>query len=77
MNTKHKRNHTDEELIERASTSWLRYCKRSGSVPTQPSKTDSTVEGDIVTLRNVWGELARYRYFSDSNRLRHIESPRI
>jgi hypothetical protein len=52
----------DDELIARAIAAYCRWTDRVGLVPTQPSRSSSevTTEGTII-LRNVRGELARYR----------------
>lgn len=65
-----------DELIERATRSYARFCEREGSIPQQPSKDLSTFDPEtmLVTLANVRGTLATFRYNISSNRLRYVET---
>jgi hypothetical protein len=52
----------DEQLIARAIAAYCRWTDRVGLIPTQPSRSSSEVMRDgTIILRNVRGELARYR----------------
>ncbi len=52
----------DGKLIARAIAAFCRWTDRRGYVPTQPSASGSEVMPDLtIILRNVRGELARYR----------------
>jgi hypothetical protein len=54
---------SDAELLERAAAQCHRFITSD-----EPSRALSSVEGDLVILRNVLGELARYRYHLGSLR---------
>lgn len=49
-----------DHLVTRAINAYLRGCKMRGLVGQIPSSS-SAAEGGMVVLRNVNGELARYR----------------
>ena len=51
-----------EDLFGRAVTAWTRHCERTGQTYQQPSEGDSEVVGSTVTLANMHGTLARYRW---------------
>ncbi len=51
-----------EDLLNRARAAYQRSCERNGYDPIQPCAGRSEVDGDTVTLRNVNGTLARYRW---------------
>jgi hypothetical protein len=49
-----------EEIHQRCVRAYARYCTRSGCIFDQPAKGLSSLDGNIYTLRNVRGFLARY-----------------
>lgn len=51
----------EDELVNRAAAAYLAWCKRCGHEGQQPCKERSEVVGNTVHLRNVNGDLARYR----------------
>ncbi len=64
------------EATNRAVHLYFGWMRRRGiASPDQPSRTHSGREGDRVILRNVRGELARYRVRPDG-RLRRVPTPR-
>lgn len=65
-----------DELIERATRAFLRFCEREGGTPTQPSRSDSTFDPETmrVTLANVKGTLAVYRYSIEHDRLSFVDT---
>ena len=64
--------YVDPELIGRADRSYQRRCEREGWLYQIPSSSSSTVEDGIVILRNINGELARYK-ITPSGRLQWVE----
>ncbi len=65
-----------DELIERATRAYLRFCEREGGVQTQPSRSDSTFDPETmrVTLANVNGTLAVYEFNVNQNRLYFVDT---
>lgn len=59
----------EKELIEKATKLYSQYCERKGLMQTEPSKSDSYVdwEENIVYLKNVNGELAKYKINDDGS----------
>jgi hypothetical protein len=51
----------EQEMIDKASRLYGRYCDRNGFTRQEPATASSRVEGGIVILENVNGVLARYR----------------
>jgi len=51
----------EDELVNRAAAAYLAWCKRCGYEGQLPCKERSEVVGNTVHLRNVNGDLARYR----------------
>jgi hypothetical protein len=68
---------TDEELIQRCATAYWLYCKRKGLIPTPVNVNLSEVREElaecgintrnVVILRNVNGDIARYHYHHRSS----------
>lgn len=66
----------DTEMTDWAATLYFRWMSRRGvPSPDQPSRAASGREGDLVVLRNVRGELARYRITPDGG-LRRVATTR-
>ena len=61
----------DNEMTDRAVRAFCTRSARTGS-PTQPSAHLSRREGDIVTLANVNGTLARYQVSRDKQRAERV-----
>lgn len=51
----------EAELIDRASAAHARWCKAHGCIADMPSQGLSEVRKQIVILRNIRGEMGRYR----------------
>ncbi|WP_041795810.1 hypothetical protein [Pararhodospirillum photometricum] len=51
-----------QDLFDRAVAAYARACARDGVAFAQPSLSASHVDGDTVTLANINGPLARYRW---------------
>ena len=47
-------------VFDKCVDAYERFCERNGFIHQQPSRTDYQ-EGDIVTLENMHGVLARYK----------------
>jgi hypothetical protein len=64
-----------DTLVERAARAELRFSDRWLFVHEQPCKNLSTFDErtQLLTLRNVRGDLATYRYSAKRNRLTRIE----
>jgi hypothetical protein len=58
-------------LLDRALARYRREAQERGEVEQQPSRMSSGVDDGRVVLRNVRGELARYR-ITASGRLRRV-----
>jgi len=56
-----------ENMLERCLAAYFR--RPSSTVLNQPSRDSSDWDGDEFVLRNVRGELARYRYSPKTDRL--------
>ena len=54
-------NQYDDPMTERAVKAHLQRADSLGRSPAQPSSGSSEREGNLVTLRNVNGTLARYK----------------
>jgi hypothetical protein len=65
----------EDDLIERAIQAFIRYEKRTIGEITQASRDLSEVVRDKIILRNVNGELARYRVYR-SGKIRKMDSSR-
>lgn len=50
-----------DDIISRAIAAYSRRCARLG-ITQQPNRSLSHVEGDTITLENINGVLARYRW---------------
>jgi hypothetical protein len=63
-------------LIERAARAMEKHAKREGYMYQEPCKTLSTFDHDTqtLTLRNVNGVLATFRYNAKANRLTYVEA---
>lgn len=57
-----------DPLLDRATQTWLRWCRRTGQRPLQPCRYASLVDGDRIDLANANGPLATYR-LSEAGRL--------
>ncbi len=64
---------SDEEIVRKAIARFNRDCRTGGSLACQPSVHLSEVVQNVVTLRNVTGDLAMYEV-SPSLRLHRISS---
>ena len=65
-----------DRILTRAIRAYFRWARREGLIADQPSVTASFVSTrGIVHLRNIRGELARYRYARASDRLSRIAAP--
>ncbi len=64
---------SDEEIVRRAILRFNRDCHTDGTLACQPSVHLSEVVQNVVTLRNVNGDLALYQ-ITPSLRLRRISS---
>jgi hypothetical protein len=60
-----------DELVQRAVRAYKRFCKRNLVIPQQPCLSSSGLEGSLVFLRNVNGDLACYAW--DGRKLRNVE----
>lgn len=72
----HYANLADRELFDRCVSAYARYCAQYGYIFQQPS-WPAELDGDVVILENIRGELARYKV--ESNRIRrtfpHFKNP--
>lgn len=68
MNTQHT---SENELFTRAGRAYRRRCEQNGHTMQTPNRAASTVDGDVVVLRNIRGEIARYRITGRG--LRYVE----
>lgn len=64
--------HEPDGIYERAVRAWAQHCDRAGLVYQQPNRASSTFDDGVMVLRNVNGELARFRYDAQRNRLTRI-----
>ena len=62
----------EQELIARATRIYARTCEQEGSVYQQPGNVESSFDAktQTVTLANVNGTLAVFKYNQQTNRLR-------
>jgi hypothetical protein len=51
----------NDKLFLKACGAWERYCELRGLVHQQPNYTLSDMDDKFLYLRNISGELARYR----------------
>lgn len=56
----HYANLADRELFDRCVSAYARYCAQYGFIFQQPS-SPAQLDGDVVVLENIRGELARYK----------------
>ena len=63
--------HFDTDETDRAARAYFRRGDRNGETLMQPNRYDSGFDGDVVTLANCNGVLARYRVQPDG-RLRRL-----
>jgi hypothetical protein len=61
----------ENDLLDRATTAYLGWCKKRGCLGDQPCRDRSEVVCNIIHLRNVNGDLARYRV-ADAGNLRRL-----
>jgi len=64
--------HDEDDLIQRATRAFSRFCEANGYVMQQPSSYRSGVEDGIVRLFNVNGHLASYA-ITNTGRIRRID----
>lgn len=70
-----------DDLFLRACRAYSRFTQANGAIPQQPSSLDSDVthhpDGSaVITLANVRGDLATYRYDPAADRLRRTQEAR-
>jgi hypothetical protein len=51
----------DDDLTDKAVSLYHRWSQRSGLIPQQPNRQETERDGDVIHIRNIKGELARYR----------------
>lgn len=57
---------SNEPMIKRAEIAYKRQCTRDGTIYNEPCQSSSRVEGNLVILENVNGELARFEIRSNA-----------
>lgn len=61
-----------ENIVNRAIRAYNQWNSKMGNPETQPSNTSRMDDNNIITLENVNGILAKYRYIEETNRLQRI-----
>lgn len=63
----------EQEIIDAAAKRFAEDCEARGAIYSQPCSASTYVEGDVVTLANVNGTLARYRFEDDGDEVNIVE----
>ena len=58
-----------EDLVARAIRAYIKWQKKQGGLIIQPGNGSYIDENEEIVLTNVNGELARYRYNEETDRL--------
>lgn len=65
----------ETEMFNRTSRALTRAAEKLGTIPQQPSRTTSGWDGSVYVLRNVNGDLARFTYDENHDRIRRVSEP--